>query len=213
MLVKPRLRGASHELAFYVSLVSTTWLVRMAPAPARLACLVYGASVAFLFGVSALYHRVHWEPAARQRMRRLDHAAIFVMIAGGYTPLFALTSPAHGTDHALLAVWLGASLGIAKSLAWPKAPKWLLALVCVAVGWCVVGPVIARTAVVGPWCVGLLVGSGVVYSMGALVYALRRPNPIPHVFGYHEVFHALVVLATVIHFSHVVLVLRSLLRG
>jgi hemolysin III len=207
---KPILRGVSHQVAFFAALVASSALVAFARSPiAARAALVFGASLALLFGTSALYHRVHWRPRPRQRMRRLDHAAIFVLIAGGYTPLFALVPSGAGGHGALIAIWIGAAIGVVKSVAWAHAPKWITALLCVALGWMVIGQVVERAPVVGALCVALLVASGVLYSIGAAVYALKRPDPWPRVFGYHEVFHALVILASVCLFAHVVLVLRA----
>lgn len=207
---KPLLRGVSHQGAFFVALAATIALVSSAhTAASARAALVFGASLALLFGTSALYHRVDWRPAARRRMRRLDHAAIFVLIAGGYTPLFALVPSQAGGHGALAAVWLGAALGVLKSLAWPDAPKWVMALLCLGLGWTVAGQVWDRAPAVGTACVALIVLSGVVYSLGAVVYALKRPDPLPRVFGYHEVFHALVVVASGCLFAHVTLVLRA----
>lgn len=210
---KPLLRGVSHQVAFFVALLATSQLVAWARpgAPSR-AAFVFGASMVTLFGVSALYHRRNWSDEARMLMRRLDHAAIFVLIAGGYTPLFALIPSSSGSHGALAAIWIGALLGVAKSIAWPKAPKWLTALLCVGLGWMVVGQVMDRTGAVGSLCVGLLVASGATYSLGAVVYATKRPDPFPKVFGYHEVFHAIVILASVFLFAHVTLVLRAVAR-
>jgi hemolysin III len=207
---KPLLRGVSHQVAFFVALVATSNLVAWSRsgAPAR-AALVFGASMIMLFGTSALYHRRNWSEEGRLLMRRLDHAAIFVLIAGGYTPLFALVPSSTGGHSALAAIWIGAGIGVAKSLAWPKAPKWLTALLCVGLGWMVVIPVIDRTAAVGTLCVGLLIACGVIYSLGAVVYATKRPDPFPKIFGYHEVFHAIVVAASICLFAHVMLVLRA----
>jgi hemolysin III len=207
---KPRLRGVSHQGAFFVALVATFALVARAqhPASAR-AAAIFGASLALLFGVSALYHRVDWRPEARRRMRRLDHAAIFVLIAGGYTPLFGLVPGSSGGHGALAAIWVGALVGVVKSVLWPDAPKWMTALLCVGLGWTVVGQVAQRVPAVGGTCIALLVASGLIYSSGAIVYATKRPDPVPHVFGYHEVFHALVVVASACLFAHVMLVLRS----
>ncbi len=205
---KPRFRGVLHQVSFFVALVAVAslWLGAHAPAGRR-AVLVFGLALANLFGTSACYHRIDWQPVARARMRRLDHAAIFLLIGGGYTPLFALVNP-NGGHGALLAIWCGVAVGVAKSLAWPHAPKWLTALLCVGLGWMVVFEVVHRAALVGPVCVGLLVASGVTYSLGALVYALKRPDPWPRVFGYHEVFHALVCLASAFLFAHVAMVVR-----
>jgi hemolysin III len=207
---KPRLRGVSHELAFYLSLLAGAALVAGSAGPrARFPTAVFALSLSIQLGISALYHRVEWTSAARQRMRRLDHAAIFVLIAGGYTPLLYLVPSAGGGHGALVAVWIAAGVGIVKSIFWAHAPKWLTALLCVGVGWIMVGEVAARTDPAGALCVGLLVASGIIYSAGAVVYALRKPDPLPHVFGYHEVFHALVILAGVCLYSHVMLVLHG----
>lgn len=207
---KPRLRGVSHQYAFFASIVATVALIVGArSASAKTAALVFGASLVLLFGTSALYHRIDWSPAARQMMRRLDHAAIFTLIAGGYTPLFMLVPNADGGHGALLAIWLGTAVGVAKSVAWPKAPKWVTAGVCVLLGWTVAGQVMARVGAVGVVAISLIVVSGVVYSAGAIVYALKRPDPFPRTFGYHEVFHALVILASVALFGHVACVIRA----
>ncbi len=207
---KPLLRGVSHQVAFFAAAVAAAWLAGVAKTPeAARASLVFGAALVALFGTSALYHRVNWSQKGRMRMRRLDHAAIFLLIAGGYTPLFALVPASHGGHAALLMIWVGAGLGIAKSLAWAHAPKWVTAILCVGLGWAVVGEVVDRAPVVGWTAIGMLVLSGSIYSLGALVYALKRPDPAPRVFGYHEVFHALVIVASACLFAHVVLVLRA----
>jgi hemolysin III len=207
---KPRFRGVSHQFAFFLALIATALLVSWTPpgAHAKVA-LVFGAGLSLLFGISALYHRIDWSPRARQRMRSMDHSAIFVLIAAGYTPLFGLVPGSHGGHRALVVVWLGALVGTIKSIAWPSAPKWLTATLAVAMGWLVVGEVMDRTATVGALCIGFLVASGIVYSLGAVVYARRRPDPLPAIFGYHEVFHAIVIGASVCLFTHVVLVLRA----
>ena len=209
--VKPLLRGVSHQIFFFVSLVATALLVlRCATREGAVASGVFGASLVLLFGTSAMYHRVDWSPLARQRMRRMDHAAIFMLIGGGYTPLFALVAHPNGGHGALVAIWLGAAVGVVKSLAWPQAPKWLTALVCVVIGWMVIGQVMGRTPVVGSTSIGLLVAAGCTYSVGAVVYALKRPNPWPRVFGYHEIFHLLVIVASGFLFAHVACVVRAI---
>ena len=193
---KPLLRGVSHQIAFFAAIVATCALVLGARSgTAARAALVFGSSLVTLFGISALYHRVNWDPAQRQRMRRLDHAAIFILIAGGYTPLFALVPSSGG--------------GGSSSSASTAVPKWVTALFCVTLGWTVVGYVVERAPAVGWLAVGMLIACGVIYSLGALVYALRRPDPFPKVFGYHEVFHAIVIVASVCLFAHVVLVIRA----
>lgn len=208
--VKPLLRGVSHQISFFVALVANALLVmRTTTREGSTAALVFGATLCLLFGTSACYHRIDWSPVARQRMRRMDHAAIFMLIAGGYTPLFSLVPSPSGGHGALAAIWIAAGVGVVKSLAWPHAPKWLTAMLCVAIGWMVIFQVIGRTPIVGSTCVGLLVASGSTYSVGAVVYALKRPDPFPRVFGYHEIFHLLVVLASVFLFAHVALVIRA----
>jgi len=211
---KPLLRGVSHQIAFFFALGATAFLVAIAPtARSTAAAVVFGGSLAFLFGTSALYHRVQWTTEQRQRMRRVDHAAIFILIAGGYTPLFALVPSSAGGHGALALVWIGATLGVLKSLVWAHAPKWVTAALCVGLGWTAAGQAFDRMPQLGSLNVGLLVLSGFVYSVGAVVYALKRPDPFPKTFGYHEIFHAMVVLASVSLFGHVVLVLRSAQAG
>ena len=133
---KPLLRGVSHQVAFFAAIVAAGALVlRSKSSAAFVSALVFGASLALLFGTSALYHRVTWRPAQRQRMRRLDHAAIFILIAGGYTPIFLLVPSSSGGHGALWVIWIGAALGVLKSLLWAHAPKWVTALFCVSLGW------------------------------------------------------------------------------
>ncbi len=207
---KPRLRGVSHQFAFFGSLVLSALLVASAKSPSgKVASGVFGATVALLLGTSALYHRIDWAPAPRQRMRRLDHAAIFMLIAGGYTPLLALVPSASGSRASLVGMWAGAAVGVVKSILWPNAPKWVTAGLCVGLGWTGIGAVITRSAVIGPVGVGFIVCAGVIYSVGALIYARKRPDPWPLVFGYHEIFHALVVLATLCLYGHTLLILRA----
>ncbi len=207
---KPLLRGVSHQIAFFVAVVASALLVRSAHTHrGAIASGIFGASLAVLLGTSALYHRIDWQPAARARMRRLDHAAIFLLIAGGYTPLLWLVPVAGGGHGALLAVWLGALVGIAKSVFWIGSPKWVTPVISLAVGWMLLGPVLARTPSLSALSVACIVMSGALYSAGAIVYALKRPDPFPRVFGYHEVFHALVILASVALFVHVALLVTA----
>lgn len=205
---KPLWRGVIHQVFFFVALAAGVALVAAAPGRARWAAAVYAASLVALLGVSALYHRRNWRPRPRVWMRRLDHSAIFVLIAGTYTPLCAATA-----DRVALALWLVwgcAALGALKSMLWPYAPKWLVASLCVAMGWGGVVLTPALAARTGASGVSLMAAGGLLYSVGALVYALRRPNPFPGVFGYHEVFHALVVAAAACHFVLVALLLATL---
>jgi hemolysin III len=199
--VKPRLRGVSHQYAFYVALAAAAALVVLARGgEARVAALVYGLSLSAMFGASALYHRIDWPPGPRAWLRRLDHSMIFVLVAGSYTPFAVLVlAPALGWTL-LGVVWGGALAGIALSLLWVDAPRWLSAAVYVALGWvAIIGlPQLWQRA--GAMAVALLATGGVLYTVGAVVYALRRPDPWPRVFGFHEVFHALVIAAAAMHF-------------
>jgi hemolysin III len=197
---KPLLRGVSHEIAAFAALAAWIGLTLAAPSPrARAAGSIYGATLLALFTVSALYHRPTWAPRARLFWRRLDHSAIFLLIAGTYTPFCLLLGGSAG--RALLAVvWTGAAAGVVQSVAWPTAPKPLVAVVYVVLGWVVIPVLPALRLQLGAPFIGLLAAGGIAYSLGAAVYALRRPDPFPRVFGYHEVFHALVVAAAVLHF-------------
>jgi hemolysin III len=207
---KPRFRGVSHKFAFVGSLFLTALLVAWSPnTNAKIATAIFGGTVALLLGTSALYHRIDWKPVPRQRMRRLDHAAIFVLIAGGYTPLLALVPAASGSRASLFAMWAGAGVGVVKSLLWPNAPKWVTAALCVGLGWTGIGAVVARAAIIGPVGVCFIVAAGVIFSAGAVVYARKRPDPWPLVFGYHEIFHALVIVATLCLYAHTALIVRA----
>lgn len=202
--IKPKLRGVSHHVAFYVAAVATAILCALVPAGrAMWAVLVYGVCMTSLFGISAAYHVPMWQPVQRQRMRRLDHSAIYLQIAGTYTPVCLLAmSPAAG-EPLLWAIWIAAALGIAKSLLWIKAPKPISAALYVALGWAAMARWHELSFGLGAVGVGLLLGGGLLYTAGAAIYALRKPDPVPSVFGYHEIFHALVVAAAGCHFAMV----------
>jgi hemolysin III len=207
---KPLLRGVSHEIAAGVALAAWVGLALLAaPGRPRLAANVYGASLLTLFLVSALYHRPRWGPRARLLMRRLDHSAIFFLIAGTYTPFCLLLPPATG-ERLLAIVWGGAALGVVRAVAWPRAPKALAAALYVLLGWVVVPVLPALRAALGWGSIALLAGGGAAYTLGAVVYATRRPDPAPRVFGYHEVFHALVVAAAACHFAVAAAAIRAL---
>ena len=198
---KPRLRGVFHEYAFYVAVVAGTVLVALSDSAREFfATWIYAVALAAMFGVSALYHRVDWKsPRVRMWMRRLDHSTILLLIAGTYTPFAVLAFDGRTADVVLVVVWLGAAAGLVLNLAWVDAPKWLTALVFIALGW--VG-VIAVPEIfdLGVAPAVLVFVGGVLYTVGALAYALRRPNPFPATFGYHEIFHLLVIGAAVVHF-------------
>jgi hemolysin III len=202
-LVKPRLRGVSHQWAFFVSCAIGAALVIAAPSGTpRLAAGIYALSVAALFGVSALYHRITWASAAARRwMRRLDHSAIFVLIAGSYTPFALLVLDGALSTVILIVVWAGALGGILLKLVWIDAPKLLTAIVYVALGWVAVAAFPDLIEELGVTGTALVVAGGLLYTAGALVYAFKRPDPVPTVFGYHEVFHALVIVAAALQYA------------
>src|SRR4051812_32468633 len=200
---KPKLRGVSHQWAFFVSIFTGAVLILLAPnGEAMMAAGIYAVSVAALFGTSALYHRVNWRSlAARRWMRRLDHSMIFVLIAGTYTPFALLVL--HGTlaTVILIVIWAGAAAGIVLKLCWIDAPKWLIAVIYVALGWVAVAAFPDMLDRLGVTPTALVAAGGVLYTVGAVVYALRRPDPAPQVFGYHEVFHALVIAAAALQYA------------
>jgi hemolysin III len=203
-LQKPRLRGVFHQWAFFVSLAGGIALVLLAHgSKATLAAAIYAFSLSALLGVSALYHRVNWRPAARRWMRRLDHTMIFVLIAGTYTPFALLVLHGAVAEIVLVAVWACAAAGLVLNLVWWDAPKPVTAAVYLSTGWIAVLAFPQLWDGLGPVGFGLILLGGVLYTLGAVVYARRRPDPKPAVFGYHEIFHLLVVAAAACQFAAV----------
>lgn len=201
MDVVPRLRGVFHFWAFFAALAAGTVLFVLADGiRERFAVWVYAVALAAMFGASALYHRFPWRSAAaRLRARRLDHAMIFVFIAGTYTP-FALLGFAGWVQIAVLvAVWTGAAMGLALNLLWIDAPRFVSAVAYLAVGWVGVIAVPDLFGVGVATGVLVVVGAGL-YTLGALTYAMTWPNPFPATLGFHEIFHMLVVAAAVTQF-------------
>jgi hemolysin III len=205
-LPKPKMRGVLHLVAFPVSILTgTLLLVAVADdGDARWGSAVYALSCAVLFGVSALYHRGTWSPKAHARLRRLDHSNIFLLIAGTYTPI-CLAVLDDGVGRAvLITVWTGALAGIVFRVAWLSAPPWLYTPFYVALGW------VAIAVMPELWgedraIASLLLAGGLAYSLGGLVYARRRPDPYPAVFGYHEIFHACTLVGFGTHYAAVAL--------
>ncbi|WP_432515190.1 PAQR family membrane homeostasis protein TrhA [Kineococcus sp. SYSU DK001] len=204
--VKPKLRGWLHAGTFPAAIVAGAVLVILAPtAASRTAALVFAVTAALLFGTSALYHRGTWSPRANAVLRRLDHSNIFLVIAGTYTPLAVTTLPADQARTLLTLVWAGAGAGVLFRLFWIGAPRWLYTPVYVALGWVAVG-YLGRFADGGGTAVAVLVAvGGLFYSLGALAYGTKRPNPSPRWFGFHEVFHAGTVLGFAAHFTAIAL--------
>jgi hemolysin III len=200
---KPRLRGVFHQWAFLVSVpLGLTLVIIATNARARVALTTYAISLAALFGVSALYHRVNWRSiGARRWIRRLDHSMIFVLIAGTYTPFAVLVLHGVLATAILIAVWTGAALGVVFNLVWTNAPTWLRAALCIALGWTAVAALPQLGAAIGIAGLTLLGLGGVFYTAGGVVYALRRPDPAPAVLGYHEVFHILVIVAAALQYA------------
>jgi len=201
--LKPRLRGVSHEWAFFISLVLGAALIIAAKTPqATLAVAIYAVSLSALLGTSALYHRVDWKrPGVRRWMRRLDHSMIFFLIAGTYTPFALLVLDGALATVILVVVWSGALAGILMKLIWIDAPKALVAILYLALGWVAVAAFPTMLDELGITGTALVSVGGLLYTAGALVYAFQRPNPAPAVFGYHEVFHALVILAAALQYA------------
>jgi hemolysin III len=189
-------------LAFVVAVALGVVLIQDADGlRPRVAAIAFAVSVAAMFGASALYHRVNWSPRPRRWMRRLDHAMIYGLIAGTYTPFGLLVLHGSWRVVVLAVVWAGAAAAVVLKLAWVDAPKWLAAVIGISLGW--VGVIVAPQIVsrIGVSGFILLLAGGVAYTAGAVVYALRRPDPLPTLFGYHEIFHALVIAAVALQYS------------
>ena len=204
--MRPRLRGVLHQYSFFVSVVLGAALVLASSGSReRAAAATFSVTLATMFGVSALYHRVVWAPRARRWMRRLDHASIYLLIAGTYTPFALLALDGAWRWTILPIVWGGALVAIATKVVWIDAPKWLAAIIAIALGWAGVIAVPELVAHAGFTGVVLLGVGGVLYTAGAVIYARERPDPAPAVFGYHELFHALVIGAAACQFAAVAL--------
>jgi hemolysin III len=194
-LVKPKLRGVFHELGFYAAAaVGVVVVVTAEPGKARFAAAIFASCVVVCFGASAVYHRPTWRPRARAWLARLDHVGIYLLIAGSYAP-FGLIVMSKGWAIPVLAiVWGGAFVAIVMKLCWVRAPKWLSAAIGLTLGW-VGAAAFPQLLKLSLPAILLVVASGLLYTAGAVVYARRRPNPRPLVFGYHELFHVLTVAA------------------
>ncbi|WP_347356772.1 hemolysin III family protein [Bdellovibrio sp.] len=204
-LVKPFLRGHFHQGAFYFALGACAMLIAGCKTSLEfVAMTIYSVGLVTLFGVSSLYHRINWKENSRLWMKRMDHAAIFIMIAATGTPLGLLALKDSGQKF-LIVIWVAAFLGVIQSLFWVKAPKWLSAVLYVAMGW-LASPYISeiKAAVGFPSLILILIG-GLVYTLGAVIYAVKKPNPWPKTFGYHEIFHILTIVAATLHFIAIVM--------
>lgn len=198
---RPTQRGMLCVYGFFGFLIAGAMLVAFDPAARRWPVLLFAASVVALMGTSALYHRVEWSDAWYPRMRRLDHAMIFVLITGTELPLFLVALEGRGLELYFYVALGAAGLGFLITTFAAGAPKWVRALVYVLVGWSGIPVAPYLLDAIGYSGVGLIVAGGILYSVGAVAYGLRRPNPWPGHFGYHEVFHALVIAAAGTHFA------------
>jgi len=208
--VKPRLRGWLHAATFPLSVIAGVVLVGLSPtSEAKIATAVFAVTAAMLFGGSALYHRFSWSPQAAAVLRRLDHANIFLIIAGTYTPFTLLLLDDRNATILLSLVWGGALAGVAFRVLWLKAPRWLYVPVYIALGWAAAFwlPDFLRSGDIAVF--SLIVAGGVLYSLGALVYATKRPNPSPRWFGFHEVFHAFTIAAFAAHYVGISLAVHA----
>ena len=208
--VKPRLRGWLHLVAAPLALIAGIVLVAMAPTTqARIACAIFAVAATVLFGTSALYHRGRWSPKRERLLKRLDHSNIFLIIAGSYTPFAVLLLPPRQADVLLAVVWAGALAGVAFRVFWVGAPRWLYTPAYIALGWTAVFYLPAFLAHGGAAVLTLVLVGGVLYTIGGIIYGVKRPNPLPSWFGFHEVFHALTIAAFIVHYVGVFLALYT----
>ncbi|ACY97901.1 PAQR family membrane homeostasis protein TrhA [Thermomonospora curvata] len=199
--VKPKLRGWLHLGTFPLVLVAGMLLVALGPTPAaRLCAAVYALTSAALFGVSATYHRGRWSPRVADWLRRFDHASIYLIIAGTYTPFAYLILEGATRAVVLSVVWGGAAAGVLFRVLWVRAPRWLYTALYLGLGWVAAFFVPQFLEGTGPLVAALVILGGVLYSVGGLVYGLRKPDPSPRWFGFHEVFHALTIAAYVLQY-------------
>jgi hemolysin III len=193
--IKPRLRGVFHELGFYAAFVLAFPLILTAePGRARLSAIVFSTCLAGCFGASALYHRPTWTPRVRSWLARLDHAGVYLLIAGTYTPFGLLVLSTGWAIPVLSIVWTGVVIAIALNFFWPSVPKQVSAAIGIVLGWVGISAVSQLLKLPDP-AIALVLLGGVAYTLGAVAYARRRPDPLPSVFGYHEVFHVLTLVA------------------
>ncbi|NTW40588.1 MAG: hemolysin III family protein [Cellulomonadaceae bacterium] len=200
---KPRLRGWIHAGMAPLAVAGAIVLVTLAPTTAgKVTSAIFGLSSIMLFGISAVYHRGTWSPRVFAVLRRLDHTNIFLIIAGTYTPMAVILLPRSTAQTMLIVVWAGALAGLLARVFWLGAPRWFYTPVYVALGWVAVWymPTFWHATAQGPTIVWLVATGGLAYTIGAVVYGTKRPNPSPRWFGFHEVFHTLTVIGFVCHY-------------
>ncbi|MGL4339390.1 MAG: PAQR family membrane homeostasis protein TrhA [Rhodoglobus sp.] len=203
---KPSWRGWIHTVTFPLAITLGIILVSMSEtAAAKLSCAIFFACSLLLFGTSALYHRVDWSPRVKALLKRLDHSNIFLLIAGSYTPITVLCLPPEKASILLWLVWIGAGLGILFRIFWIGAPRWLYVPLYLLLSYAALAFIVDFFRANAVMMTLILIG-GVLYTVGAVFYGLKRPNPVPGVFGFHEIFHTLTVLAFLCHWTAIFLV-------
>lgn len=208
--VRPKLRGVSHQVAAFVAAVAGGTLVVLAPSGrATVVTLIYATFLVGMFAVSAMLHRRDWSPRVFGWLRRADHAMVFACIAGTYTPLSVLAVPSPAGDRLLALAWIAAGLGILRAAFWPHAPRAVTATLFVAVGWVASAYFPELSAGLGPTGFAMLMVGGGWFTLGAVVYLIKRPDPWPTVFGYHEIFHLMTIIGCACHVVTVARLLRS----
>jgi len=212
LLAKPLLRGWSHVLAFVMLLVLGALVIAEAADTDRGPWLivVYVAGTGAMFGVSAAYHRLRWQPAARALMSKLDHCTIFLAIAGAYTPMAVVSLSGWHRTSVLATCWIGSVIGIALQWVPFHLPRWAFAAVYVVVGWAALPSIGQWFEGLGPLAFSLVMGGGLAYTVGAVIYALKRPDPWPQVFGFHEVFHVCTIVGAGLHYAAMTIVVGRL---
>jgi hemolysin III len=208
--LKPHLRGWLHAGTFPLALAAGIVLVVLAPTTqAKVSTAVFAVTACLLFGVSAVYHRGTWSPRAFMILKRVDHANIFLIIAGTYTPFSVMLLPEGKARTLLVIVWAGAVVGVLFRVLWVHAPRWLYVPAYLALGWAAVAYLPSFFATGAIAVVVLVIVGGALYTFGGIVYGIQRPDPSPRWFGFHEVFHALTVAAFTVHFVGVFIAVRS----
>lgn len=203
------MRGWIHAVTCPIAAAAGIVLVAIAPTTAaRISSAVFAATTVVLFGVSALLHRGHWSPRTESALRRLDHANIYLIIAGTYTPVAVLALPTSQGTLMLTIVWIGAIAGVFFRLFWLEAPRWLSTTLYVVIGWIAVFFIPGLIDGAGAVAVTLIVVGGLLYSVGAVIYGLKKPDLEPGTFGFHELFHALTVLAFICHYTAVWIIVQ-----
>ncbi len=201
MKVKPLLRGHFHQEAFFIAVGACAMLIAKAEGKIpTIATIIYSLSLMFLLGVSSLYHRITWQPDPRKFMKKLDHCAIYILIAGTFTPICLLALGETSGKYLLITIWAVAVLGVLQSLFYVTAPKWLSAILYIIAGYLILPFVGELKTSIGVGNLVLLICGGLSYTAGAICYAMKKPNFWPEIFGYHEVFHIWVVIGALFHF-------------